>query len=246
MFSYLNNPLQQAWLTILLGLWAALLFGGFIFGKEREGRRMPAWMRLGSSAVLVVAAVSWALISRDYGTGRYALLLAIGMTFGLLGDLFLAKVFTSGKPANMGGIIAFAVGHIFYITAVWELSNELDLNDTGSQLMALIFWWLVAALGWYFIVFRGSRATFMHWIVLPYALLLATTAGVATGLALQAPAFWPLALGAALFLFSDTLIGGNWFNNLDFPLVHDLIWLTYGPGQMLIVYSAGAALQQVP
>ena len=93
------------------------------------------------------------------------------------------------------------------------------------------------------VLHRFSRfpGHFLHWIVLPYALLLATTAGVATGLALQAPSFWPLALGAALFLFSDTLIGGNWFNNLDFPLVHDLIWLTYGPGQMLIVYSVGVA-----
>lgn len=243
MFSYLNNPLQQAWLTILLGIWAILLFGGFIFGKEKEGRRIPAWMRLSSSAVLVIAAFSWTLISRSYGLEHYALLLAIGMSFGLLGDLFLAKLFTSGMRANIGGILSFAVGHIFYITAIWGLSSALGFNNPTSRLTGLLLWWLIAALGWYFIVFRGSQATFLHWVVLPYALLLATTAGMATGLALQAPSFWPLALGAALFLFSDTLIGGNWFNNLDFPLVHDLIWLTYGPGQMLIVYSVGAALQ---
>ncbi len=245
MFSYLNNPTQQLWLTVLLGLWAVLLFGGFFFGKEREGRRMPTWTRLGSSAVLVIAAFSWALISREYDTFRYALLLAAGMSFGFLGDLFLAKVITSGKSANMGGIGAFAVGHIFYIAAIWGLGNELELNNAGSQFLALILWCLIAAVGWYFVVFRGSQTTIMHWIVLPYALLLATTTGVATGLALQASVFWPLALGAALFLLSDTLIGGNWFNNLNFPLVHDLIWLTYGPGQMLIVYSAGVAIQQI-
>jgi hypothetical protein len=245
MFSYLNNPIQQVWLTMMLVLWAALLFGGYIFGQEKEGRRMPGWTRLGSSAVLVIAGFSWVVISRNYGTGSYALLLAMGMTFGLLGDLFLAKVFTSGMRANIGGIIAFAIGHLLYIAGIWRLGNEWGLTNPGSQLTGLVLWWLVAALGWYFIVFRGSQATFLHWFVLPYALLLATTAGVATGLALQTPAFWPLALGAALFLFSDMLIGGNWFNNLDFPLVHDLIWLTYGPGQMLIVYSAGTALQHV-
>lgn len=243
MFSYLNNSTQQLWLTVLLGLWAVLLFGGFFFGKEKEGRRMPTWTRLGSSAVLVIAAFSWVLISREYDTFRYTFLLAVGMSFGFLGDLFLAKVFSSGKSANMSGIAAFAVGHIFYITAIWGLGNELELNNAGSRFLALILWWLIAALGWYFVVFRGSQTTIMHWIVLPYALLLATTAGAATGLALQASAFWLLALGAALFLFSDTLIGGNWFNNLNFPLVHDLIWLTYGPGQMLIVYSAGVAIQ---
>ena len=204
---------------------------------------MPTWTRLGSSLVLVAAAFSWTFISRDFGTERYALLLAVGMIFGFVGDLMLAKVILSGKTANLAGIAAFAVGHIFYITAIWQLGNALGLTTVAPLAGALIAWWLIAALGWYFVVFRGSKATPLHWIVLFYALLLSTTAGVATGLALQEAAFWPLALGAALFLLSDTLIGGNWFNELDFPLIHDLIWLTYGPAQMLIVFSAGVAVQ---
>jgi hypothetical protein len=32
------------------------------------------------------------------------------------------------------------------------------------------------------------------------------------------------------------------FNNRHFPLIGDVIWLTYGPAQMLIVYTAGSAL----
>ena len=227
----------------MLLVWALLLFGGFLFGSNKGERRMPVWTRLGSSVVLVVAGFSWTLISRDYGMERYALLLAIGMTFGFVGDISLAKVIISGKAANLGGIAAFAVGHIFYITAIWQLGDELGLTAIAPRVGALLAWWLVAALGWYIIVFRGSKATPLHWIVLPYALLLATTAGAATGLALQEAAFWPLAVGAALFLLSDTILAGNWFNQLDFPLIHDLIWLTYGPAQMLIVYSAGAAVQ---
>ena len=242
MFSYLGNSLQQTWLVILLLVWALLLFGGFLFGSNKGERRMPVWTRLGSSAVLVVAGFSWTLISRDYGSEWYALLLAIGMTFGFVGDISLAKVIISGKAANLGGIAAFAVGHIFYITAIWQLGDELGLTAVAPRVGALAAWWLAAALGWYFIVFRGSKATPLHWIVLPYALLLATTAGAAAGLALQEAAFWPLAAGAALFLLSDTILAGNWFNQLDFPLIHDLIWLTYGPAQMLIVYSAGTAV----
>jgi len=242
-FSYLNNPLQQTWLIVLLLLWALLLFGGFLFGSNKDGRRMPVWTRLGSSAVLLVAGFSWVLISRDYDTVLYALLLTIGMTLGFVGDISLAKVIISGKAANLGGIAAFAVGHIFYIEAIWQLGDELGLAETADRVGALVAWWLVAVLGWYFIVFRGSKATSLHWIVLPYALLLATTAGAATGLALQEPAFWLLAVGAALFLLSDTILAGNWFNQLDFPLIHDLIWLTYGPAQMLIVYSAGVDIQ---
>jgi hypothetical protein len=243
LFSFLNSPPQQIWLTVLLLVWALLLFGGLLIGSKKGGRRMPVWTRLGSSAVLVVAGFSWALISRDYATASYALLLAIGMTFGFIGDLSLAKVIISGRKSQLGGIAAFAVGHLFYIPAIWQLGNELGLTLTIARIGALIAWWLVGALGWYFVVFHGSKATTLQWIVLPYALLLATSAGVATGLALQESAFWPLALGTALFLLSDTLIGGNWFNQLEFPWIHDLIWLTYGPAQMLIVYSAGVAIQ---
>lgn len=245
MFSYLDNPLQQTTLSVLLLLWALLLFGGFIVGPNKDGRRMSVWTRLGSSLVLVVAAFIWTLISRDYGVAWYALLLAAGMILGFLGDLFLAKVIITGKTANLSGIAAFALGHLFYITAIWHLGSELGLTAVPLRSGALLAWWLLGALGWYFIVYRGAKATALHWVVLVYALLLATTAGAATGLALQESAFWPLAVGAALFLFSDTLIGGNWFNGLDFPSIHDLIWLTYGPGQMLIVFSAGTAVMLI-
>jgi hypothetical protein len=47
-----------------------------------------------------------------------------------------------------------------------------------------------------------------------------------------------------LFLLSDTLLGGIWFNDVNFRGMHELVWLTYGPGQMLIVYSAGPAIRQ--
>ena len=37
------------------------------------------------------------------------------------------------------------------------------------------------------------------------------------------------------------ILGGEWFNDLHLPLIHDLIWLTYCPGQMFIVYSIAIA-----
>lgn len=72
--------------------------------------------------------------------------------------------------------------------------------------------------------------------------MLSSTAGCAFGLALQAPSLFPLAAGAILFLLSDTVLAAHLFNNAHFFLVDDVIWLTYGPGQMLIVYAAGSAL----
>jgi hypothetical protein len=238
MFASPDHPAQRVWLLLLLLLWAILLLGGFLLGSSAEkGRRMPKWTRLSSSAVLVLAGWSWYCVTRDSPANVYALLIALGMTFGFAGDLFIAGVLVR-SGGKIGGIAGFALGHVCYILAILWL---LGFAPGGSASGAMLLWWLIALAGWYFIVFRGATVTRMHWLVLPYALLLATTAGAATGLALQEPAFWPLVLGAALFLLSDTILGGAWFNDLQLPNIHDIIWLTYGPGQMLIVYSTGIA-----
>ena len=106
--------------------------------------------------------------------------------------------------------------------------------------------------GWYFVILRGAKPTALHRAALPYALLLASTAGIATGLALQAPAFWTMAAGATLFLLSDLIIAARLFSpegafgsQRHFYLIDNAIWLTYGPAQMLIVYSIAGALRAV-
>ena len=66
---------------------------------------------------------------------------------------------------------------------------------------------------------------------------------VITALALQAPGLWPLAVGGVLFLISDTILAARRLAGAAFPLVEDLIWLTYGPAQACIVFGAMAAVQ---
>jgi len=61
---------------------------------------------------------------------------------------------------------------------------------------------------------------------------------LASGLAVQAPAFVPLALGSALFLLSDLILAAQLFSGVHFYLIDDIVWLTYGPAQALIVYTA--------
>jgi hypothetical protein len=99
-------------------------------------------------------------------------------------------------------------------------------------------------IGWFLAVYRGqSKRSVLHYVALPYALLLASSAGLATGLALNISLFIPLAIGCALFLLSDLILAAQLFAGLTFPLIGDVVWLTYGPAQLLIVYSIGAALK---
>ncbi len=227
---------------ILLILWAALLFGGFVFGGGHD-RRMPRWTRLTSSLILVILAWTWALVMPAEPRGNFARLIAVGMTLGFVGDLFMARVFPI-RAHVLAGMGSFALGHIAYIAAGVYLGNATGLNAPAPRLLALAAWLLIGALGWYFVVYRGQKPSLMRRAALPYALLLSSTAGVATGLALQEPRFIPFALGAALFLFSDLLIAAKLFagretRGID---IDDLVWLTYGPGQMLIVHALPIAL----
>jgi hypothetical protein len=242
----LAQPWRQALLLGLLALWAIFLFGGFLSGKRNaEGtRRMPTWTRMASSFTLVVAAWLWYAFTRQASVGGYALLIAVGMTFGFLGDLSLAPLFPIAQPV-LAGIAAFGLGHVAYLVALVSFADAHGLNAPGPRWIALAIWLLIGAAGWYLVVFRGQKATVLHWAALPYALLLASLAGVATALALQSAFFVPLAIGAALFLLSDLILAGELFAGLSFPLIGDVIWLTYGPAQALIVYSVASALRVV-
>lgn len=236
--------LQQAWLIGLLTLWFGLLYGGFIFGKPESPshRRMPLATRIGSSAVLVISGWSWFSIAAGTGATAYAGSIAVGMSFGFLGDLVLARVIPVARRV-LAGMALFGLGHIAYILAFAGFGTNYPVRDARLPVGVWTGWMLVGVLGWWLAVYRASPRTELRWAALAYSLLLASTPALATTLALQDANFIPTAVGASLFVISDILLATALFNRLRARYIHDLIWLTYGPAQMLIVYGVSAALR---
>jgi hypothetical protein len=234
-------------LWALLAVWAGFLLGGFLFGTpdRTASQRIPTWARMASSFTLVVAGWSWFSYSRRSSLSAFSFLIALGMTLGFVGDLFMADLLPVGQP-TLGGMAAFGCGHIVYIAGLLYLGNRMGLSASLPRLGAWSLWMLIGLLGWFWIVYPSSQPTPLRWAALGYVLLLASTAGLATGLAFQSSAFWPLACGAGLFFVSDLLLAAQLFANLQFYLIGSAVWLTYGPGQMLIVYSTGSALGRKP
>ena len=225
----------------LWSLWAVLLFGGFIAGPTSSDntRRMPRITRMGASWMLVLAAWIWAWQAHGSAVGTTGWLMAVGMSWGLIGDLCMAHLLPI-KQRVLGGIGAFGLGHCAYI-AGWLLLQPAHIISMRLWI-AWLGWVVAGAAGWYYVVWRGSRQATLHKLALPYAVLLASTTGIATGLALHVPTLWPLAVGAALFLLSDLFLAAQLFNQAFFPLISDVVWLLYSPGQMLIVYGMGTIL----
>jgi hypothetical protein len=224
-------------MIVLWLAWAAMLFGGFAFGKlnHEETHRIPTPLRMGSSAALMIAA--WVYFFTDQEALRFWL--AVGMSLGFLGDLFMAGLIVKGEMRVLGGMGSFGVGHIGYIIGLLGYSSHF----TGERWLALGIWWLLAVVLWYAVVYRGAKGkpSTLHYVALPYAVLLASTTGIATGLALNEGIFAVMALGTLLFLLSDLLLGAELFNGLHFKGIGDVVWLLYGPGQMLIVFTLYAA-----
>jgi uncharacterized membrane protein YhhN len=235
-------------------LWACVLLGGTLLSESvRSGTiaslkdQILLVSHLGSSALLVTAAWIWFLgYSRSLAAGTVALI-AAGMTLGAIGDFFNGGVLQELIPLPdpvLGGIAAFALGHIAYITASVRVARQHGFQSTGKRLAAIAFWQVFGIVTWFFVVYCGTNrgAGLLVWPALPYSLLLAGTAGVATYLAMEDRRFTLLASGAVLFLISDLILAFRMFHG-DFALAGHAVWLTYGPAQMLIVYSIGAVVR---
>lgn len=232
-------------LWVLWGAWAILLLGGFLYGlitRDFDARQhIPTVGRMGSSFTLVLAGVAWWYFLRQGAASSFAALIAVGMTLGFIGDLFNAGFLPGIFPEDlMGGIVSFGLGHIAYIAGCMMFMKAAHWKRTPTFWTAVGVWQLFALVGWWFIVMNGQEPTVLHWAALPYSMLLAGTAGVCSGLALIDKRFSPLALGGALFLISDLLLAFEQFRG-SLGYAGDLVWLTYGPAQMLIVFSCFSA-----
>jgi hypothetical protein len=136
---------------------------------------------------------------------------------------------------------AFALGHVAYCAAFLTIGTPAPVPLRAA---AWIVWLALGTAGWCATAYRARQMDTLRWAALPYSLLLASTAGLASGLALASASLLPVAFGAALFLVSDLLIAARLFRGLRRSWLDHLIWLTYGPAQMLIVY--GVSLSGLP
>lgn len=238
--SSVQLPQARRLCYVLLGMWFVMLVGGLAAARllpDSAGSSLGTVGRLGSSIVLVLLAIlAWRQVSSL--TRNYACFIAVGMFLGTVGDFFNANQlkFIPLPDPVLGAIAAFGVGHVFYMTGLVGLLRSCVHRISSKILWSILFWQLVGLAGWYWIVYEAPQRSALTVPALAYCLLLAGTAGLATAAAVHYRSLWPLALGAALFLISDLILAVGLFRG-SFPFRSEAVWLTYGPGQMLIVAS---------
>ena len=171
--------------------------------------------------ILVLALSNWLSFKMNY-----ALWIAIGLFFSLLGDIALLRSAQYFLP----GLVAFLFAHIAYLIA---FTRDAKFPARASiWLLAL----LVAAV-LYFFLFPGLPGV-LKLPVAVYALLLASMAGQAMGryVVRHSRAARFAAIGALLFMLSDALLSVDRFG-APLPRASLLILVPYFVGQWLIARS---------
>jgi hypothetical protein len=230
--------LNPANTIVLLGYVAIpiVLISAFVFGhyNQERTRRTIKPLRLSTSWILAVCA--WIIFATSSTLRIPALFIALGITFGALGDLVLADVIRTPKPM-IGGILVFSIGHLCYIVGFTQVAHTLGLNDPFSESILWAAFVVVAALLWFFLIYNPTKSRVLNIGSLFYGWLIAIMAGTATALALSDPRFTLTAIGGVLFLISDIILGNRELRDNGWFLVHDVVWIIYITGQALIVLT---------
>lgn len=172
--------------------------------------------------VLVLALVVATVAPRT----RYRTLVGMGLVFGATGDLLLEL----GR--FVPGLVAFLVGHLWYLAALWGLDRRLS---PGTAIPFAI--WgvgLTAALA------GGAGDLLLPVAVYAAVLCIAMwRGGSLLGTDLSRPAVWATFVGLVSFGVSDSLIAIDRFGP-EVPGARWVIMVTYWAAQALVAGGAVA------
>lgn len=150
-----------------------------------------------------------------------AILVTLALVLSWLGDVTLGSV---GEIWFLVGLGFFLLAHVAYLVL---FTRRLKQAPIHTWALAYLVWWVaLVAILWPHL---GNLLV----PVAVYGLVL----GLMGAVALSCNRW--IAVGGALFVVSDTLLGVNRFHpDFEWPLVHVVIMLTYLAAQGLIAYGA--------
>lgn len=244
MFPGVPPPYSTVFMVVV-GLWALAFVGGLIVGQwnPERTRRLPVWTKLVMiAAVLVIGGIEWLVLARGAAAEPYARWIFLGLLVGALGDLVLADVFPIEHPL-IPGMGLFAVGHIFYLLAIFYLRGILYPGGFVSIALIVIPSLFAAALLWEFLVHNPQGSPQLNTAAFFYAMLITVTTVFAAYFPVRSQIMFLLGTGMVLFLISDMLLSQAAIRHKGFTAIHDIVWIVYSTGQLLIALSIGEALR---
>ena len=229
-------------IVFLLIMVLILLLAGLVLsvkGKPDEENqiRLPRPIRILLSILLVVSAL-FILGSSGENTSVYSTWVLGGMLLSFIGDLAMAKIIPF-RNRIAGGMLFFALAHGLYITAYIRTLHLRGLTLISTNFfVVLISFEAVAFIGWRSLVRNPKGKKSINAGSLLYTFCVAFMASTAVRLALTGgSSWWVAAVGAILFVISDSIIAVTKLGKITFKYSEIFVWLTYVSGQVGIIYS---------
>ena len=207
-------------------IFGIILLCGLLF-YEKEKKRAPLLM---AKSILSLLFVTTALL-QPHSVPAYYHYLLVGLIFCLFGDVCLAL---PRESAFKVGLVAFLIGHIFYIL--------------GFSSLVAISYWISSGL----FIFLGMSAFIFFWLrphlksmLIPVLLYIAVITMMVFG---AWAVFWKssfqdsgralILAGALCFYFSDVFVARDKFIKEEYP--NRLLGLPlYYAGQFMLAFSIG-------
>lgn len=196
------------WALLVIGILAIVVF---LVLRVKRGGIAALYAKAVASLCFIATAVAATNENRSFlGFGSF---MTIGLVCGLLGDVWLDLkwIYLQDKDSYLySGFIFFLLGHICFITAVFNASPYTPLSAVIAAAAALVIAVIAILL---------EKPLKMHygkfkWIVFLYSLTLSMTMTMAmvTAVITHFQTMWVvMSVGGLLFLLSDLVLSGMYF-----------------------------------
>ena len=223
--------------------WICLVFGiictvVFIHKREANSSHFALILKTSSSMLFIMTAI--VAVYYNKGDMRYGILIALGLVFSMLGDIWLDLKWIYPKDVKYflyGGFIFFLLGHVCYTSAM-GLSNGMTVLEFLPCLIAP-----AAVAGGMQLAAKPLRLDFTgyRFITTLYSFFLTMTLSVSITLAVRTHGEVSQVLmssGAFLFFISDFILSNTYFgkNKVSKPYIASNHAFYYA-GQFLIAMS---------
>ncbi|MCQ2479773.1 MAG: lysoplasmalogenase, partial [Clostridia bacterium] len=114
------------WICLVLGIICTVVF---IYKREANSSHFALLLKTSSSMMFIMTAI--VAVYYNKGDMRYGLLIALGLVFSMLGDIWLDLKWIYPRDIKYylyGGFVFFMLGHVCYTSAM-GLSNGITLKE---------------------------------------------------------------------------------------------------------------------
>jgi hypothetical protein len=199
------------YLVIFLGAIALTLF---LMARDRKGSVKALLLKTTTSFLFISVAFASFMVNSGQGVASFFALIIMGLICGLIGDIILDLKIMYKESASLyqhGGMVAFLVGHLFYLAAL-IIYFGFDWTPLAIAVVLAIIIALVSKFILKFNFAEHTLDTYAYTFFLSYMMTQACYAAITRGFTACTIL---LATGSILFLLSDLILVMTYYDNKD-------------------------------